>query len=142
MYKAALIIITAGLLWACAVAIPTDTTPRQDGGNKVKGTNNQPHLAPPNVFDPNSIEIESEIRLCGTRGAANICRPDEFCRRSVEDMCGAADAPGTCTLRPQICTKEYRPVCGCDGQTYSTECVANSKGVSAAYLGECKADVP
>lgn len=36
-----------------------------------------------------------------------------------------------------VCTKEYDPVCGCDGYTYSNPCVAKSYGVSSYKMGEC-----
>lgn len=63
-----------------------------------------------------------------------------YCAYAPAAQCGAADQMGTCTARPQMCTREYRPVCGCDGQTYGNACTAASAGVSVAHEGECQAD--
>ncbi len=60
------------------------------------------------------------------------CAANEFCDTGV--TCGG---PGKCTAQPDVCTRQYDPVCGCDGETYSSSCVAHASGVSVAAPGEC-----
>ncbi len=77
-----------------------------------------------------------EGQTCGTRGVAGECGAGLYCKYKSD--CGATDSGGTCTRRPEMCTKIYRPVCGCDGKTYGSECVAAGAGVSVQREGECK----
>jgi hypothetical protein len=54
-----------------------------------------------------------------------------------EGDCGDS-GEGECVQRPQFCTMDYRPVCGCDGvTTYGNACGAASAGASILYQGEC-----
>lgn len=41
-----------------------------------------------------------------------------------------------------ICTADYTPVCGCNGQTYSNACVAKSNGVLRYRPGHCDCSYP
>ena len=85
---------------------------------------------------PTSTSVNDQ--LCGGMSGQECLGENEYCHYEVKDMCGAADATGICRTKPQMCTMDYNPVCGCDENTYPNECAANSQGVSAAYTGDCK----
>lgn len=70
--------------------------------------------------------------IVGTQCAA----ASDFCKRP-QGQCNFPDAGGTCTTRPQVCTRDWRPVCGCDGKTYGNACGADAAGVSVKAAGEC-----
>lgn len=68
----------------------------------------------------------------GSCGSNRDCAAGAFC---AAPSCGGA---GSCESRPEVCPGIYAPVCGCDGRTYSSGCVAASQGVNTAHVGECR----
>ena len=71
---------------------------------------------------------------CG--GSLGICEPGLWCD-PVPGVCEAGGASGVCVAVPQMCTHDYRPVCGCDGRSYGNDCARRSAKVARDRDGEC-----
>jgi len=78
-------------------------------------------------------------RICGG-WVGNTCFDSEYCYFEPATYCDYADASGVCRPRPEVCTRELNPVCGCNGETYSNPCAAASNGTSVAGWGSCDTD--
>ena len=53
---------------------------------------------------------------------------------------GESDLNDSCLSEPdlnKVCTKQYVPVCGCDGKLYPNACIAKASGVNSYSQGEC-----
>jgi hypothetical protein len=107
----------------CAALLVTVSCSTQDG-------------ATGEVDRPASRPSAEDVGFCG--GVAGIaCAEGEYCAYPV-GTCGEGDHPGECRPRPEMCTMDYDPVCGCDGRTYSNACTAAAEGVSIRFGGPCE----
>ena len=79
---------------------------------------------------------------CSAVGETNCTRDDEcgdlgfaYCHRPV----GQCSAAGVCqNVEDTGCPEIYAPVCGCDGETYGNDCMAEQSGINIASEGECR----
>lgn len=113
------------------------------------------------LVTPVATQHPASLRItvaCGGVGCATAQQPGESCGGHTRvptvcdaglfcnyepgvGICGYADAPGSCAVRPQLCTEQYSPVCGCNGKTYSNECFAHAAGTGLLRVGRCDVEV-
>ena len=87
---------------------------------------------------PESFVVDDDVighRCEGPEALA--CPSGTYCATSMANHCPSAEMLGKCHEIPQVCTHIFEPTCGCDGQTYASDCQAAAAGVAIAYEGPC-----
>lgn len=132
MLRLILIALTTFVLASCAVPQDSSDTPELSD--------------PPVTSGPPMRPVAGLGEACGgmmgitCAGEGEVGHRAAFCQWQAGTQCGAADQMGVCTAPTRACTREFRPVCGCDGQTYPNACVATANQASILHDGACRAD--
>ncbi len=71
--------------------------------------------------------------------SATTCPEGSFCQYA-DSVCAMGMAYGQCQTKPVTCDPaDNKKVCGCDGKTYASECLAQQASVSIAMRTSCEA---
>ena len=79
----------------------------------------------------------AEGAMCGGYPGVQ-CATGNYCAIEKSQCATIADVTGVCRKKPEVCTQQSQPVCGCDGKTYGNPCMAAAAGASIASDGACK----
>jgi hypothetical protein len=91
-------------------------------------------VAPDATTEPDT-GLVGEGGRCGTF-PGGFCDDGLYCSRP-EGTCRLLGGTGICAVIPEVCSREFNPVCGCDGTTFANPCEAARAQATIDYTGEC-----
>jgi hypothetical protein len=88
------------------------------------------------AFGSTGASAAGKGEVCG--GFIGIpCDKGLWCQNPA-GQCKLADGLGKCDVIPRACPRIFRPVCGCDGKTYATDCTRRMARAQLNHVGACK----
>jgi hypothetical protein len=85
------------------------------------------------------VQLADALPLGAACGANGACDKGLWC----EPAAGACTSQvGVCVSVPSLCfarkrSKNYKPVCGCNGKTYSSDCFRRGRRIVKLHDGKC-----